>query len=636
MRHSDGKANRGSIDVEAQRVAQLHQRLRREGADIGIAELRRLWDGRLRPFWRLYPELYSTLAGLMVERSENFAAIEICTEGLSFFPASAELVLYLALSLARTGSPNRAFDLLDSASDWLGDVPDAWTLRARIYKDLWKLTGSSQALEQSLQEYEKAAEMRKDADAYYPEVNVATLATLSGDRAKAIEYATKVTTRLGGRAQRDYWEAGSFAEALLVLGRIEEARVHYAKAMELNPLPARRLTTRQQARLLLDHLGKDRDAFEDLFRVPPVVCATGHLVDASGRPSARFPAARESSVRRRVQALLASLGARFGYSSAAAGADLIFIEALRALGGEASLVLPVDRKTFCELSVAACGPEWIERYHAALGRASSVAESSFSHESLKGGTIWDFGNRMILGNALRRASELETKLDVLAVWDGKPGDGRGGTADMVDLARTCGLSVHVIHPLDEDTVKLAPSPGLTTGTESSRGNGTAECRIAAGIFLFFSCCSASTWDGLPIPAPPFPGEFHRVALDSQFRFYFISAAAALKAMACLRRQIASAGKEFGLALTAGPVTLREMHWIARNDVQGSMVVQGRNLAERALDPPLVLASGEFVALAATEGRRLEGFEYNGLISSQEQTYSVFRYVREDVRQNAVH
>ena len=105
--------------------------------------------------------------------------------------------------LARTGSPNRAFDLLSSARGWLENVPDAWTLRARIYKDLWKLTGSSHALEQSLQEYEKAAEIRKDADAYYPEVNVATLALLSGDRARALEYATKVTTRLGARAQRD-------------------------------------------------------------------------------------------------------------------------------------------------------------------------------------------------------------------------------------------------------------------------------------------------------------------------------------------------------------------------------------------------------------------------------------------------
>ena len=215
---------RGSIDAEARRVGQLRERLEHEGVDVGIAELKGIWEGRLRAFWRLYPELYSTLAGLMVERSENFAAIDICAEGLSFFPRHGDLVLYLALSLARTGSPNRAFELLNSASGWLANIPDAWTLRARIYKDLWKLTGSAQALEQSLREYERAAERRKGADAYYPEVNVATLALLGGDELKALEYARKVTSQLAPLAERDYWEAGSLAEALLVLRRVEEAR----------------------------------------------------------------------------------------------------------------------------------------------------------------------------------------------------------------------------------------------------------------------------------------------------------------------------------------------------------------------------------------------------------------------------
>ena len=88
---------RGSIDAEAHRVGQLRERLEREGVDVGIAELKQIWEGRLRAFWRLYPELYSTLAGLMVERSENFAAIEICAEGLSLFPRHGDLVLYLAL-----------------------------------------------------------------------------------------------------------------------------------------------------------------------------------------------------------------------------------------------------------------------------------------------------------------------------------------------------------------------------------------------------------------------------------------------------------------------------------------------------------------------------------------------------------
>jgi tetratricopeptide (TPR) repeat protein len=623
---------RGSIDAEAHRVGQLRERLEREGVDVGIAELKQIWEGRLRAFWRLYPELYSTLAGLMVERSENFAAIEICAEGLSFFPRHGDLVLYLALSLARTGSPNRAFELLNSADGWLTNIPDAWTLRARIYKDLWKLTGSSRALEQSLHEYERAAERRKGADAYYPEVNVATLALLGGDESKAVEYAKKVTSQLTPLAARDYWEAGSLAEALLVLRRVEDARRQYARAMELDPLPARRLTTRQQARLLLQHLGEDPNTFEDLFKIPPVVCATGHVIDLPQRPVARFPTTREASVRLRIESLMRRWGVGLGYSGAAGGADIIFAEAIHALGGETCLVLPVDRETFCRWSVEGSGGEYVRRYRAALTKAAFVSESPFSRQDLQGGGLWDFGNRMILGNALRRASELETPLKVLAVWDGKRGDGRGGTADMVALARQCGLTVHVIDPMGDEIVEL---PGfseseLSPRSESMNDRSSDESRIAAGMFLLFPASWRAESRDLAIPSERFAGEFHRVALDADFRIFFKSATAAVGALTRLMRECAPEGNEFGIALTAGPVQVRPLTSLARDDVQGTMVTQGRSLAKRAVHPPLVLASSEFVALAATEGSRLTNFEYSGRVTSPEGSYAVFRRVREEV------
>ncbi|HEY6676383.1 MAG TPA: tetratricopeptide repeat protein, partial [Terrimicrobium sp.] len=581
-------------------------------------------------------ELYSTLAGLMVEGSENFAAIEICAEGLSFFPRHGDLVLYLALSLARTGSPNRAFELLNSANGWLANIPDAWTLRARIYKDLWKLTGSARALEQSLHEYERAAERRKGADAYYPEVNVATLALLGGNALKALEYAKKVTSQLAPLAERDYWETGSLAEALLVLRRVEDARRQYARAMELDPLPARRLTTRQQARLLLRHLGEDPNTFEDLFRIPPVVCATGHVIDPPDRRVARFPATREASVRFRIQTLLERWGVGLGYSGAAGGTDIIFAETIHALGGETCLILPVDRETFCRWSVEGSGAEYVRRYRQALTNAAFVSESPFSRQDLEGGGLWDFGNRMILGNALRRASELETPSRVLAVWDGKRGDGRGGTADMVALARQCGLTVDVIDPMGEEIVQLPgfPESDLSPQSESLNDRRSDESRIAAGMFLLFPASWKSELRDLVIPSERFAGEFHRVALDADFRIFFDSASSAVRALTRLKRDFASEGSEFGIALTAGPVHVRTLTALARDDVQGTMVAQGRSLAMRALHPPLVLASGEFVALAATEGSRLTNFEYSGRVTSPEGSYAVFRRVRQETLEEA--
>ena len=247
--------------------------------------------------------------------------------------------------------------------------------------------------------------------------------------------------------------------------------MHYAKAMELGPLPC---TKTHHPASRPDYFSgtwvRIRNIFEDLFKIPPVVCATGHVIDPPGGPFARFPATRENSVRLRIQALLKRWDARLGYSGAAGGADLIFAETIHALGGETCLILPVDRQTFCRVERRRVGRRIIQRYHAALAKASSVTESPFSRARPRGGDIWDFGNRMILGNALRRASELETELNVLAVWDGKPGDGRGGTADMVSLARHCGLTVHVIDPMGDEIVKL---PGLSANNFSPRS------RIAA-------------------------------------------------------------------------------------------------------------------------------------------------------------
>ena len=156
-----------------------------------------------------------------------------------------------------------------------------------------------------------------------------------------------------------------------------------------------------------------------------------------------------------------------------------------------------------------------------------------------------------------------------------------------------------------------------------------ESRIAAGMFLLFPASWKSESRDLAIPSERFAGEFHRVALDADFRVFFDSATSAVRALARLRRDFASRPSEFGIALTAGPVQVRPLTSLARDDVQGTMVAQGRNLATRALHPPLILASGEFVALAATEGSRLTNFEYSGRVTSRESSYAVFRCVQDE-------
>ncbi len=53
-------------------------------------------------------------------------------------------------------------------------------------------------------------------------------------------------------------------------------------------------------------------------------------------------------------------------------------------------------------------------------------------------SIWERNNRWILHTALSRA---DTDITLLVLWDGKGGDGPGGTRDMVKLAESRGVRV---------------------------------------------------------------------------------------------------------------------------------------------------------------------------------------------------
>ena len=57
---------------------------------------------------------------------------------------------------------------------------------------------------------------------------------------------------------------------------------------------------------------------------------------------------------------------------------------------------------------------------------------------------YEYANLLLQGLATIKARQLETELAALAVWDGTPGDGPGGTASTVAQWRESGLAVEVI------------------------------------------------------------------------------------------------------------------------------------------------------------------------------------------------
>lgn len=117
-----------------------------------------------------------------------------------------------------------------------------------------------------------------------------------------------------------------------------------------------------------------------------------------------------------------------GVSSLAAGADQIFAEVVLRLGGELRVVLPsIDYESTFEAL------KDLRRFEALLSRAHSVEVLDYMEPS----------EDAFLA-AGRRIVDLCDLL--VALWDGHPAKGIGGTADIVSYAQDQGKPMHVIWP----------------------------------------------------------------------------------------------------------------------------------------------------------------------------------------------
>lgn len=117
-----------------------------------------------------------------------------------------------------------------------------------------------------------------------------------------------------------------------------------------------------------------------------------------------------------------------GVSSLAAGADQFFASLVLERGGRLELVLPCRRyeKTFSD-------PADLRNFRLILERAASVETLSFEEPS----------DDAYLA-AGRRVVDLSEML--LAIWDGQPARGKGGTADIVEYARSRATRLEIVWP----------------------------------------------------------------------------------------------------------------------------------------------------------------------------------------------
>lgn len=174
-----------------------------------------------------------------------------------------------------------------------------------------------------------------------------------------------------------------------------------------------------------------------------VAAFTGHMVDSPGRTPPRFPAIKIEAVRAAIAEQLEWLNIRYGLSSAARGSDLLFLEELLKRNGKAHVFLPFPKEHFARTSV---GYGWDDRYYQVLQdiRVEFTVLSDQLPPEEQQSAAYDRCNAEIQKVAIACANRTGARPVLLTVWNGNPGDGRGGTADAVQAWKKQGYEVVVI------------------------------------------------------------------------------------------------------------------------------------------------------------------------------------------------
>jgi class 3 adenylate cyclase len=429
----------------------LLERIRDGAADL--ARLLPLWQERDPEIWSRAPELYRSLAERLLGWGASMLANEVAAEGLEYWPKDLRLRQLQGCALVRSGATERALRILAELEQAGYADEETLGLLARARKDLGLLSADpSERRRHLFIAYQTYARAYGHYKGLWTGINAATLALLLGEKEQAQKLARSVRSRCLAERERQkqdggdpYWPLATLGEAALLLDEWSEAEEWYRQAAVVGQTRMGDLnTTRRQARILLAHLGRERDRLDRILRIPCVIVFAGHMVDRPGRKYPRFPARLVPAVSQAIRDRLVKLDGRVGYSSAACGSDILFLESVLQLKGETHVVLPYDREQFARHSVNIIdGADWGDRYTKVLAGAAQVIQAST--EKMEWGSVsYDYANLVLHGLASVRTEELETDLVPLAVWDGKKGDGPGGTATVVKRWRELGLQVELI------------------------------------------------------------------------------------------------------------------------------------------------------------------------------------------------
>ena len=176
------------------------------------------------------------------------------------------------------------------------------------------------------------------------------------------------------------------------------------------------------------------------------VLFTGHMIDAADRKDVRFPPRAEGAARIAIKASVLQLRDRgrvpmVGVAGGASGGDLLFHEVCAELDVATRLRLALPVEDFIAASVAPAGEGWVRRFFTLVKQLGPenvrVMGENDGRKYEATEDIWSRANLWMVEAAVALAPQRT----LLALWDGKGGDGPGGTEHLVTVAPNYGIRV---------------------------------------------------------------------------------------------------------------------------------------------------------------------------------------------------
>jgi tetratricopeptide (TPR) repeat protein len=462
---------------DLERRIQVARRLGRPGDIMVLADE--------APFRALQMEAFRSAAKALRSLGQYKLALEQCERALGLDPLDLESRSLKGLLLSRLKRS-------DEATEWLKAVlrdhendAETWGLLGRVKKDAWidcwrKPGATPEAMRAAA--VDEDAMLREAIDAYvtgfengpgnfYPGINAATLLRVRehltadvGDQERRLTVEGGVRWAVRGSLRQnpsDYWARVTGADLTLLSGDKPAVQRAYGDAVAAAEKDWFALDSSRQQLMLLNQLGFRPDVVPTALGIfdramarltPPeqqqapaqVVLFSGHMIDRKDRSQPRFPADKESVAAVAIDGELAklALGAGdLGLCGGANGGDLLFAEACLQRGMRLEIRIPFDEPKFLRESVSFAGDRWRDRFYAVKAHPSTrvfVMPDELG-PTPAGADPYSRNNLWLLNSALAWGDE---RLRFVCLWDGRGGDGPGGTKHMYEVVQKRTGRVH--------------------------------------------------------------------------------------------------------------------------------------------------------------------------------------------------